>query len=440
LIRWAISIAFMSTFLIKHAKIVDPGGPHHEQVCDLLIANGQIKEIASKIDSPNLSAQVIEAEGLHLSAGWMDTGVQLADPGFEYRESLQALGQAAALGGYTRILCYPNTQPVVDQAQMIHALQARGQQLPVHLHLMGCISQHGEGQELAELYDMHRAGALAFSDGEPPVQSSSLLLKALQYAQSFGGLLVHRPDDHHLSQGGQMNEGINSTRLGLKAIPEVAESSAVARLLDLLSYTGGRLHLQPLSSPVALQHLQQFDAAQAQLSVGVNIAHLLYDDEVLLEFDNNYKLIPPLRSRAQRLALQQALRQGHIDLLCSGHRALSKEEKEVEFTEALPGIIALQTAFSQAYEGLIQSELLSLSDWVEKVSIRPRAIFGLPELRVVAGAPAELSLFLPEQSWTLGPAHLFSRAFNSPLLGQQLQGKVLGTLVKSTFYPAHAPA
>lgn len=415
----------MNRLLIRRATIIDTSSDYNGQLCDLLVENGIISKIEKAGSLAEEADEVIEADGLHVSPGWVDSGVILSDPGHEHKENLTALAKAAAFGGFSRVICYPNTEPVVDNAQMIHALRQRSSHLPVNLHFMGSISQQAAGKELAEAYDMKEAGAVAFSDGLHPLQSSGLMLRALRYYQAFDGLVVTYPTEASLTGGGQMNEGVQSTQLGLKGIPEVAESGKIASLMDLFGYTGGRLHVQPVTSPLGIQHIQKHKKAADKLSMGASIAHLCFDDSELADFDENFKLFPPLRSAQQLQALQQALQEGAFQLLYSGHYAQSLEEKQLEFARAEQGMLMLQTAFSVAFEKLVKPGIISLEKLIDLLSHGPRAVFGLPANSISTGQKAELTLFQPEGSWTFSSEHLFSPAQNSPFLQKEMQGKVL---------------
>lgn len=415
----------MKRLLIQKATIVDLESAFHGQQCDLLVSDGLISKIEKAGSLQEEVDETISIEGLHVSPGWVDSGVVLADPGNEHKESLPALAKAASFGGFSRIICYPNTHPVIDHAQMVHALRQRSGHLPIKIHLMGALSQQAEGKELAEAYDMHQAGAVAFSDGLHPLQSSGLMLRALRYYQAFDGLVVSYPTEASLTGGGQMNEGAQAAQLGLKGIPEVAESGKTASLLELFGYTGGKLHLQPITSPLGLQHIQNFQTQGAQLSIGGSIAHLCFDDSVLADFDENYKLFPPLRDADQVKALQSSLKAGAFNLLFSGHYAQSLEEKQVEYARAEQGMIMLQTAFSIAYTKLVKRGIISLETLIHLLSTGPRNIFGLDSATIAIGKKAELTLFQPKASWTFSTEHLFSPARNTPFLGQELQGKVL---------------
>ncbi|GAB4418354.1 MAG: dihydroorotase [Bacteroidia bacterium] len=420
----------MENVLFKHIRLIDPASDHHEQQVDLLVVQGQIAAIAAPGSlAPEVGTQVVDTPDACVSPGWVDMQVHLSDPGFEHKESLAQLARAAQRGGFTSILCYPNTQPVIDQSQAVHALLRRAAGLPVQVWISGSITHGGAGKELAELYDMHQSGAVAFTDGTHSLQSSGVLMRALQYAQAFDALLIDMPLDLALAADGHMNEGVQAARLGMSGIPELAEIVPVVRNLELLRYTGGRLHFQPVTSPVALQHIHSARQQLPGISTGVPVCYLVLDDSVLEDYDSNYRLVPPLRDQQQVEALRKALRAGQIDVLTSGHQAQGLEEKEVEFALAEPGMLGLQTAFSLAYKHLIEPGLIDLADWVRLVSQRPREILRQPAVVLAVGQSAELTLFHPARTWTLHPGDIPSRACNSAWVGQELTGAVLGTYV-----------
>ena len=416
----------MHRIFLKGVRIADPHSDHNGETADIRIEDGIIRQIAATGDlTPEESDQVFDEAGTWVSPGWIDGCVYLSDPGREHIEDLHALGKAALAGGLTGILCYPNTNPVVDNSQMVHSLTARAASMPVKAYFLGNISHRAQGKELAEVYDMHRAGAKAFTDGRHPLQSAGLMVRAFQYLKAFNGLVVTRPDDTSLSDDGQMNEGIVSTQLGMKGIPELAESAMASRMLQLLDYSKGKVHFQPLSSPLAIRLIQ--DArAENELSMGLSIAHLALKDQDVEAFDTNYKVYPPLRSSEQQKALIKAIQDGWIEVLCSAHQAQGPEEKQVEFGLAEEGMLGLQTFFALANEHLVEPGHISMDKLIDLICHQPRRIFGLPAREIKTGAVAELSLFQPGRSWVFDERFLFSRAKNSPFLGKTLRGKPLG--------------
>jgi dihydroorotase len=396
---------------LRNVKVIDPQSEYHKAWVTISIEQGHIANIEAS------------EEGRYcVSPGWVDTGVHLCDPGLEHKESLEALAKAAALGGFTDVLCYPNTLPATDDSRAIAALMARAKGLEAQLHFMGALTAQANGNDLAEVYDMQQAGALAFSDGRREAYPSSLIQRALHYMQAFDGLLIAYPNDSDLSHGAQMNESEESVYLGMKGAPEIAETAALASMLHIHEYTGGRLHLQPLSSARSL-HMAH---GREGVSTAVSIAHLVWDDSVMRSFDTHYKIDPPLRSKTQREALIEAIKEGKVDALCSYHQAQGLEEKLVEWPFAEPGMLSLQTLFPLAMEHLVRPGHISLDQLITMLSSGPRRILGLEPVVVEESHEARLTLFDPDASWTFGKEAIFSRAVNSPLLGEQMRGRAYG--------------
>ena len=427
----------MPDLVILNSTIIDPQSTHHLRQVDIEIENGYVSQIVpagSTSFSP--SPQTVAGKELYLSPGWVDMCTHLCDPGFEWKESLEQLAQSALSGGFTHILCYPNTQPVIDNSQMVHSLRSRSRSLPVQIHFAGALTQGASGKELAEAFDMYEAGALAFTDGIHPLQHTGIFMRALQYLSAFEGLMIHYPIDFSLGGSGYVNEGEVATALGMKGVPELAEAAAVARDLEVVDYTQGKIHFQPLTSPLALEKVQEARAKNPQISVGTTVFHLAYEDKRIQEFDVNYKVFPPLRNEEQTQLLKEAVRRGEIDILCSAHRAQSVEEKHLDFALAEFGVLGLQTLFPLANQHLVMEGYISMTRLIEMLSIQPRRILSLPEIVVEAGNPADFTLFHPTQSWVYQSKHIPSRSKNTPLIDQELQGKVHGVVSKGTYYPS----
>ncbi|MFK7972587.1 MAG: dihydroorotase family protein [Bacteroidia bacterium] len=408
--------------LLQNVTVVDPQSKHNGSQVDIRIIDGRIKTIAAAGSiSPAEGEECIQGEGLHVSPGWVDMGCHLSDPGFEHKESLEALAQAAAFGGFTDVLCYPNTQPASDDSSAIKALVSRAHGLDAQLHFMGAITEGANSQNLAELFDMQKAGALAFSDGRHSIQSSSLLLRSMQYSQAFDGLMIMYPVDEDLAKGAQMNESETSVYLGMKGAPELAETAAVSNLLHIQAYGGGNIHLQPLTSAAAINA-----AAEHHVTTAVSIAHVAWDDSVVMDFDTHFKINPPLRDKKQKAALLQTIADGKVDAFCSYHQAQGLEEKLVEWPYAEPGMLALQTFFPLAMEHLVRPGIISLERLISMLTYGPRDILGLALQSIEEGHEASVTLFQPEADWEFDRKAIFSRAVNSPLLGKTLRGKAWG--------------
>lgn len=404
--------------LIQNAEILDPNSPFHQKEKNVLVNNGRIAEIGDK----NYAAdKVVKADGMKLSTGWFDLGTYVGDPGLEHKEDLDSVSKAAAAGGFTEIAVLPNTSPSIQTKNEVSYITRGNDTRLVEIHAMAAVTRNNKGEELTEMIDLHEAGAIAFTDGLKPIWHTDILLKALQYLQKFNGVLIDHPEDIWLNMFGQMHEGINSTMLGLKGMPRIAEDIMVSKNLELLGYAGGRLHMARLSSGKAIELIR---AAKKKLNVSCDIAAYqpLLDDSHLADFDTNYKVNPPLREKVDNDALIKALKDGTIDIICSGHIPHEDESKELEFDLADFGIINLQT---------FGSNLVSLSksvDWsvlLEKVTVNPRKLLNLEIPRIDVEEKANLTLFDPNRSWTLDEKTNLSKSRNSPWYGKEVTGKVV---------------
>jgi dihydroorotase len=414
----------MSKIFLQNVRLMDdPARKTKPAMQHIAIRDGIITAVGPDI-TPEKGARVLDCKGAMATPGWMDLGVQTADPGFEHREDLHSTALAAASGGFTAIACMPNTKPAIHSKAEVLYIRNKTAGEAVRFFPIGSISQEGAGKDLAELYDMFAAGAVAFSDGHYPVQDAGLLLRALQYTQAFGGLVMNQPYHKTLAGGGQMHEGVQSTMLGMKGIPGLAEEITVQRDLKLLEYSGGRLHVHLVSTTDSVAMIRAAKAAGMQVSCSVAVANLAFTDQALANFDTNYKVKPPLRTEADRVALIEGLLDGTIDCICSNHEPWDTEAKNLEFPYAEFGMSSLDTAFSLSHT--ILKDQLSLGTLVEKWALGPRHILGLPLPRIVAGEMAEITVFDPAATWTVQATDIRSKSKNTPLIGQTLQGRVLG--------------
>jgi len=419
--------------LIKNAKVIDSRSDFHLGQVDLLIRDGLIAQVGTGLQSER--AMVIEREGLHVSPGWLDLGVTVGDPGHEQREDLESAAAAAAAGGFTAIAVQPNTDPAIDTKGGARYVRQQSMGQLVDCYPLGAVSHGCAGKELTEMIDMQRAGAIAFTDGHHPIQHSGLMMRGLQYVKAFGGVLINRPQDKHLSVEGQMHEGAVSTALGMKGIPSLSEELMVQRDLYLAEYTGSRLHLAFLSTAGAVERVREAKLRGLQVTCSVAPLNLAFGEEALQTFDTYFKVMPPLRSREDVRALQEGVADGAIDLITSNHVPLEEELKKLEFPFAGFGAAGLETVFPLTWKAL--QPRVSLEDLVERLAIRSRELVGLETPVIGEGVAANLTLFEPESRWTVQPEDLRGKSHNNPLIGQQLQGRVVGLINnnQSTFSP-----
>lgn len=410
--------------LIRKTTVVDPASPYHGKIVDIYVEQDKITGIG-----PNLKLKAdreIDAPGCFVSPGWIDVGVQVMDPGFEQRENLQSAAQAAAIGGFTGIAVFPNTQPVVQGKAEIAYLKNQTKGGLVDFLPIGAISEHCAGKQITEMIDMTTAGAVAFSDGQHAIQDSGLMLRALQYARSFDGLIINRPHEAGLSIEGQMHEGVVSASLGLRGIPNLAEDLMVQRDIYLTDYAASRLHIFGLSSAHSVELVRQAKARGMRISASVPALNLAFDDRALNGFDSNFKVLPPLRGRADQEALKVGLKDGTIDFIVSNHIPLESEVKMLEFPYAEFGAIGLETTFGLVRKAL--EGILTIEELIIKLASNPRKILGMEQICIREGGQANLTLFQPDTTWVVRDTDLRSKSRNNPLLGTELKGKVLAVV------------
>ncbi len=410
--------------LIQNAEIIDANSPFHQQEKNVLITNGRIAEIGDK----NYSAdKVIPAKGMKLSIGWFDLGTFVGDPGLEQKEDLESGAKAAAAGGFTEIAILPNTAPSVQSKNEVAYITRNNDNRLVQIHALASVTRNNKGEELTEMIDLHEAGAVGFTDGLKPIWHTDILLKSLQYLQKFNGVLIDHPEDTWLNLFGQMHEGINSTMLGLKGMPRIAEDIAVGKNIEILGYAGGRLHFSRISSAKSIDMIR---AAKKKLNLTCDIASYqpLLEDSVLSTFDTNYKVNPPLREKSDNEALIKALKDGTIDVLCSGHTPHEDESKSLEYDLADFGIINLQT-FGANLTAL--SKFVGWDVLLAKVTTNPRQLLQLEIPKIEVEEKANLTLFDPNRIWTLDEKTNFSKAKNSPWYGKEITGKAVAVFNNS---------
>lgn len=404
--------------LIRAAHILSPASPFHKKKKNVLINNGRIEEIGDK----NYSAdRVIEADGMLLSTGWFDLGTSVGDPGYEQKEDLISLTKAAMMGGFTEVAVLPNTQPTVQTKNEVSYITGLNENRLVQIHALAAVTKNCKGEELTEMIDLHEAGAVAFTDGLKPVWHTDIFLKSLQYLQKFDGLLIDHPEDIWLNLFGQMHEGPASTMLGLKGMPRIAEEVAISKNLELLTYAGGRLHFAKLSTAKSMDLIRAAKKRGLNVSCDVAAYQPLYNDEVLENFDTNYKVNPPLREKTDQDALTKGLKDGTIDVLVSNHCPHEDESKFLEFDLADFGLINLQTFASQLVS---LSKSIEMETLLEKVTDAPRKLLKQQAVVIDVNTKANLTLFDPNREWTFAPENNFSKSKNSPWLGSKLKGKV----------------
>ena len=408
----------MTQVILKQAKIIDPSSPFHNQTMDLKIENGTITQIDKEITITS-GFEVVNVPNLHVSKGWMDSSVSFGEPGYEDRETIQNGLQVAAKSGFTAVALQPNSNPTIDNQSQVRFVLDRAKHQATTLYPIGALTKGSEGTDLAELFDMKNAGAIAFGDYKKALQNANLLKIALQYVQDFDGMLIAFCQDSTLKGSGIANEGAVSTKLGLKGIPALAEELHVARNLFLLEYTGGKMHIPTISTQGSIQLIKEAKVKGLQVTCSVAVHNLVFNDEMLMGFDSRYKVLPPLREEATRKALIAAVIDGTIDCITSDHNPLDIEHKKLEFDLAKDGTIGLESAFGALLT------ILPLEVVVNKLTDN-KLVFNIENPSIAIGNKADISLFTTEDQWLFGKENVQSKSKNSAFFGQKMKGKAVG--------------
>ncbi len=408
--------------LIKSATIIDSKSDFHNKTQDILIEKGVITNISSRIKNPK-DYKEIKLENLHVSQGWFDSSVCFGEPGYEERETISNGLKTAAKSGFTVVAVNANTNPILDTNSDITFLKSKASGNAVELLPIGALTKNSEGKDLAELYDMKNAGAVAYGDYKTPISNPNLMKIALQYASNFNGLVCSFPQENKIASNGVMNENVTSTSIGLKGIPSLAEELQVARDLFLLEYTHGKLHIPTISTTKSVELIRTAKQNQLDVSCSVAIHNLVYSDERLSDFETNYKVSPPLRTQEDISALIDGLKDGTIDMVTCDHNPLDIEQKKVEFDFATPGTIGLESAF-----GALNSILPTKT--TIKLLTRGKDRFSLDSEPITIGNNANLTLFNPDVSYAFSKNDIVSKSKNSIFDGHTLKGKAYGIVSK----------
>ncbi|WPR73033.1 dihydroorotase [Flavobacterium sp. NG2] len=406
--------------IIREARIIDPKSPFDNKIVDILIEDDCIAKIGTGLANPE-NIEELKLENLHLSQGWFDSSVSLGEPGFEDRETIANGLKVAGKSGFTAIALQPNSFPVIDNQSQILFVKNKANGSATQLYPIGALTKGSEGKDLAELFDMKNAGAVAFGDYNKSQDNANMLKIALQYVQDFDGLVIAFPQDEKIKGNGVVNEGAVSTRLGLKGIPNLAEELQIARNLFLLEYTGGKMHIPTVSTAKSVQMIREAKAKGLQVTASATVHHLVFTDEKLEEFDSRHKVSPPLRTDIDRKALIEGVIDGTIDMITTDHNPIDIEHKKMEFDLAKNGTIGLETAF-----GALMT-VLPLETIIEKLTAG-KATFGIESSPIMEGTKANFSLFNPEGKKTFTTASILSKSKNSAFLGMKLRGKTYGII------------
>jgi dihydroorotase len=414
---------------IKNGRLVDPANGI-DAVTDLFIADGKVAAVGTA-PADFTAEQTLDATGLVVAPGLVDLSARLREPGYEYKATLESEMQAAVRGGVTTLVCPPDTDPVLDEPGLVEMLKHRARNLNLaNVHPLGALTMGLKGEALTEMAELTEAGCIGFAQAEVPILDTNVLLRALQYAKTFGYTVWLRPQDPHIGRGGVAHSGPLASRLGLSGVPVMAETIALHTIFELVRSTGARVHLCRISSAAGLELVRAAKKEGLPVTCDVGVHHLHMTDADIGFFDSNARLTPPLRSGRDRDAITAGLLDGTIDAVCSDHTPVDDEEKVLPFAEASPGATGLELLLSlmlKWVEGQRVADALPRA--LAKITIDAARTAGLPAGHLKEGAAADVVLFDPNVRWLVNGAALASQGKHSPFLGYELTGQVQATVV-----------
>ena len=417
----------MPSLWIRNARVIDPASKR-DKIGDLFVRDGKI--VPSLPADARKRARQIDGRGLVACPGLVDVHVHFREPGQTHKETIATGSRAAAAGGFTTVVCMPNTSPVADNAGTIQYMKdAIARDAVVKVFPTGCITVGMKGQALAPIGSLKRAGVVAITDDGDCVQSNELMRRAVEYAKMFDLPVMDHCQDHSMTQGAVMNEGVMSTRLGLRGWPNAAEDLIVARNVILSEYTGAHIHLQHISSRFSVDVIRRAKTRGARVTAEATPHHIALTDSALSTYDTNFKMNPPLRTEEDRRAIIAGLRDGTLDIIATDHAPHTESEKDREFDFAPNGIIGLETALPITLDVLVRQNKFKLPHVIDLMTRRPAALLKFESGTLAAGAAADICLFDPQKVWRYEAKAGFSKSSNSPWNGQNLTGRVEYTIV-----------
>ena len=408
------------SILIKSAKIFDANSKFNGKTLDILIINGKIKEISKSI-SDSKAKKIINEKNLCISVGWLDTSVCFGEPGLEERETLSNGAKTAALSGFTDVILNAETDPNLDTKADINYITSKSSEFITNIHPTGCLTKEAKSEKLADLFEMHKSGAIGFYDFKKPLNNPNLLKIALQYVQGFDGLIFSFPFEKSICYDGQIHEGLISTNYGLEGIPALSEEIMLERDLKILEYTGGKIHVPCISTKESVELIKEAKKNNINVTCSVSINNLFFNDEKLKNFDTRFKVLPPIRSEVHRKALLKGLDDGIIDFVTSDHTPIDIDNKKTDFVNSLFGSTGLESFF-----GALNS-LFSTEKSID-ILTKNKNIFGIAENKIEEGEVANLTLFDPNYKYTFTKNHIISKSKNSCFIDSDLTGKSFGII------------
>jgi dihydroorotase len=420
--------AHPACILIRNGRVADPANGVDDML-NVGVENGVVNFVGKEIPQWFRPQEEINAEGMWVVPGLMDMHVHLREPGREDKETIETGTQAAAAGGFTAVACMPNTNPVLDEESKIRYVVQRGIHCPCRIFPVGSITKGLLGEELSPFGEMIRAGARAVSDDGKSVHKSNMMKNALNYSKSFKIPVICHSEDADLSAGGHMNEGLASTRLGMRGIPSIAEDIVVARDIMLAEYTGARVHIAHVSTAGSIRIIRDAKKRGVQVTCETCPHYFTLCDDDIGDYNTNRKMNPPLRTARDRDEIIAALADGTIDVIASDHAPHVSEEKDVEFDAASFGVIGLETSLAAALTYLVDKDILMPTDLVEKMSLAPNRILGLDGGTLTVGKPADITIIDPKSKWKVDSGTFFSKSRNTPFEGFEFKGRAHATIL-----------
>lgn len=414
--------------LLRGGRVIDPS-QRMGRVFDVLLAEGRVARIGENLEAPE-GAAVHDVANMIVCPGLIDLHVHLREPGGEHKETIASGARAAAAGGFTAVCAMPNTDPPTDDPASVGYVRAQGLRArAARVYPIGAISIGQKGERLTEMGEMIDAGAVGFTDDGRPVSDAELMRLALEYAQAFGVPIANHCEEKTLSRGGSMNEGTVSSRLGLTGIPNASEDVMIARDLLLAELTGGRLHIQHVSTRMGVEMIRQAKARGVQVTAEATPHHLTLTDAAADGYRTEAKVNPPLRSELDRDAVIAGMLDGTLDVIATDHAPHHYDEKEQAFEDAPFGLVGLETALGLVLTHFVHTGKLSFGDLVDRMSVAPARAFSLPGGSMKEGAPADVTVFDPNQEWVVDPKTFLSKSRNTPFAGWKLKGRAVLTIV-----------
>jgi dihydroorotase len=417
----------MKNLHIKNGRVIDPA-TGIDAVQDLYIVDGKIAAVGAAPEGFT-AERTIDASGLVVAPGLVDLSARLREPGYEYKATLESEMQAAVQGGVTTLVCPPDTDPVLDEPGLVEMLKHRARLLnQANVHPLGALTMGLKGKALTEMAELTESGCIGFSQAEEPIEDTTVLLRAMQYAKTFGYTVWLRPQDAHIGRGGIAHSGPLASRLGLSGVPVMSETIALHTIFELMRASGARVHLCRISSAAALELIRAAKGEALPVTCDVGVHYLHMTDADIGFFDPNARLTPPLRSQRDRDAIRAAVLDGTVDAVCSDHTPVDDDEKLLPFAEASPGATGLELLLSLMLKWA-DEQGAALPQALSRITHDPARMAGLPAGTLAPGASADVVLFDPAARWTVQPSALASQGKHTPFLGYELTGQVQATIV-----------